>query len=65
MAGNTGDRDNGPKLGPRAQDEAEARRRRLANQLRSNLRRRKAQTRARDATCDGIGGGGKPREDAD
>lgn len=65
MAEKSGDNGKAPKLGPRAESEAEARRQRLAKQLRANLRRRKAQSRGRDAACDGIGGSGKPPESRD
>lgn len=65
MAEKSGDNDKAPRLSPRARDEAEARRQRLAKQLRANLRRRKAQSRGRDTVCDGIGGSGKPLESRD
>lgn len=40
-------------------DEKEARAQRLAEALRANLRRRKSQTRARDADMDGVARGGQ------
>ncbi len=49
-------KDDGQVIGPHAQAAAEERRARAAQALRDNLRRRKAQARARDA--------GEARDDA-
>ena len=44
-----------PSLTPQAQADHQARREREAAALRENLRRRKAQTRAREALAEGCG----------